>query len=450
MPKRTEFAPGLPSKGAKKAIPSLKSPEFWEFTEHRHKAKRAGQHSDIRLSDGRTAFSWASRKGLPAPGNKTLLTRQPDHTPAYMKFRGTIKEGYGAGEVERARNGPVKIRKSGPGEISLTLLDSKNPQEYKILRMPKYGKDSWLMMNHTPMASDKDDLAKGKPSYREAKVSELPNYFGKRYAISSKLDGAHVEVDFGDKVRLFSHTPSKSGELINHSYTVGIDELPVPAALKGTKVRAELIGMSDGKVIPQRELGGLMNASPAKAMKVMRDKGIDLKVAPFRIDRIRGIAASATPYRKQLKVLKSVVNALPGKAIMPDVALSTKAKERLIAAVKNKRHPLTQEGLIAWPLDEAGATPVKIKFKEHTQVYIVEVFPMTSKGEPVNLAGGFSYSLKPGGKPVGRVGTGFNRALRKELWESRKAMKNRKVIISSTDQYPSGAYRAPSFISFHL
>jgi len=75
---------------------------------------------------------------------------------------------------------------------------------------------------------------------------------------------------------------------------------------------------------------------------------------------------------------------------------------------------------------------------------------MISKGKEMPLVGALKYSLTPKGNPVGKVGTGFTKTLRKEMWEEQGDLKGRKAVIESVGQFPSGAYRAPSFVSLHL
>ena len=74
--RQREFAPGIPASRAKRSIPRVArfgQPTTWWYVDHKHEAVRAGLHSDLRLSDGQTAFSWAVRKGIPKmPGEKVL------------------------------------------------------------------------------------------------------------------------------------------------------------------------------------------------------------------------------------------------------------------------------------------------------------------------------------------------------------------------------------------
>ena len=443
------FAPGIPSRERKKAIPSAKKPRDWFLAEQEHRARRAGKHSDLRLFDGQTALSWALRKGLPEPGQSHLAIRQPDHDPAYMMYEGLIKARYGQGRVKLKRSGAVRVRNSSPEKINFAYLGAKNPSEFTMVRTPKYGPDHWLLMNRTPTLKSRPDIRTDKLKLKESPVTDIGHYMGREYAFSSKIDGGQVTVNFGKNVEVFSHMPSTSGQLINHSYVTGADKIKAPKSLDGTQVRAEVYAVKGGKVLPIQELGSLMNSAPEKALRRMREEGITLRLAPLQVLKHKGKPMEAHGYKKHQELLRSIVKAMPSNWKMPDVAYTKGKKEKMVQAIKSKVHPLTEEGVAAWPIS-AGGSPVKLKFKKHSQVYLREVYAMQRGGKPVAMAGGFKYSLTPKGKIVGRVGTGFSMAMRKEMWEAQKKMTGRKVVIESMGKYPSGAHRAPSFISFHL
>lgn len=445
------FAPGLPVKGRTRRIPTVRRPRTWVFGDQKHKAERAGLHDDFRLSDGRTAFSWALRKGIPPPGKRHLAIRQSDHSPGYIHFEGPIKSRYGRGKVSLDRGGHARVLRAGPDEIRFALLDKKNPQEMLLTRAPKYGDDKWLLHNVTPTKKTRPDIPMSKPSYRAGKAGDLGRYLSDRYVLSSKIDGAQVTATFNGKAEVYSHRPSSaSGELLNHAYILGAENVKPPKSLHGTQVRAEVFGIKDGKVIHMKDLGGIMNSSPEKALEKMKRDGIRLYAAPFSVIRHKGKSMEGSPYLDHLKVLKKAVSRLPENWIMPDVAVTSAEKKRMIKTIQKGKHPLTREGFVAHLVGEHASTPEKVKFKDHKQVYITEVFPMRMAGKTVKMAGGFTYSLTPKGKTVGRVGTGLSMRLRKEMWENRSQLKGRKVVIESTEQFPSGAYRAPSFVSFHM
>lgn len=444
------FAPGLPSKSAKRPIPSVKEPKDWEFSEQIHDAQRAKRHSDLRLSDGRTAFSWALRKGLPAkPGEKHLAIRQPDHSPSYITFSGTIKTKYGRGRVRLNRYGDVRILSSSKNKIRFATFDTQNPQEYTMIRTPKMGKDRWLVLKTTPTRKNRPDVPVTKERFREASLEDIGRFMTKKWLLASKIDGGGVTVNVGKQTEVFSQNESKKNdELINYSHILDLGT--PPKNLRGTQMRAEIFGKQGKKVIPLRQLAGLMNSSPTKARREMKSKGIKLMLAPWKMLKYRGVDVEDIPYDDQIDLMRSVSRDLPGKFVLPSIAKTPAAKAKLIQKIRSGEHPLTSEGMVAWPTKAIGARPTKVPFKKHTQVYIREVYKMKVMGKEVDLAGGFSYSLTPRGHIVGNVGTGFTAKQRKEYWEDRKILVGKKALIHSKGQFPSGAYRAPAFISLHL
>ena len=108
---------------------------------HRHDANRAGLHFDLRLEDGGVLKSWAIPKGMPTSG-RHLAIQTPDHSMEYGRWEGTIKSGYGAGDV--------KIDTSGTYE---TIDKSSNNWKFKILtgkykgvwRLTHWKEDKWLI-----------------------------------------------------------------------------------------------------------------------------------------------------------------------------------------------------------------------------------------------------------------------------------------------------------------
>jgi hypothetical protein len=445
-----QFAPGLPSKTAKKPIPSIKEPKDWEFSEQIHDAQRAKRHSDLRLSDGRTAFSWALRKGLPAkPGEKRLAIRQPDHSPSYITFRGSIKSGYGKGRVRLNRYGDVRILSASKNKIHFATLDTKNPQEYTMVRTPKMGEDRWLVLKTTPTTDSHPHVPTTREKFREASLEDIGRFMTNKWIMASKIDGGGVTVDVGKRTKVFSQNKAKgSNELINHTHLLDLGT--PPASLRGTQMRAEIFGKKGKEIIPQRELAGIMNSSPAKARRDLKRRGIKLMLAPWKMLKFRGERVDDIPYDDQIDLMKSVSRDLPGKFVLPSIAKTPGAKANLIQKIREGRHHLTGEGVMVYPKGGVDSRAYKVPFKKHTQVYIREVYRLKVMGKEVDLAGGFKYSLTPRGHIVGKVGSGFDARQRKEYWQDRKALVGKKALIHSKGQFPSGAYRAPAFISLHL
>jgi hypothetical protein len=352
--------------------------------------------------------------------------------------------------VDIGRKGLARVLSASPDKVTFAALDRQNPQRFTMVRAPKYGANRWLVLNTTPTASSRKDIPLQKEKFKTSTPADLPKFMGKDYLLSAKIDGGQVMVDLGDKPGVFSHKPSKSGELIDHTFMTGFDKLRVPKDLKGTQFKAEIFAQKGRKPLPLREVASLMNSSPQKALEEIKRKKIKIRVAPWKMLKFKGTDVSMLPYEQQRSLMQKIKRKVGPKIVLPDSASSRKAKERLLLRIKDGKHPQTDEGFVAWPRKSILATPSKIPFRGHKQVYVKEVYPMQRKGKTVDLAGGFTYSLKPGGPVVGSVGTGFSEEKRREIWQARNKIKGVKAVVESSGQHPSGAHRAPSFVAFHL
>jgi len=80
---------------------SLKKLKY-RFVIQLHKAKKAGDHFDLRLeNDNGTLSSWVIPKHkFPKNNEKILAIKTEDHPIDYIDFSGEIKGGYGKGVVE--------------------------------------------------------------------------------------------------------------------------------------------------------------------------------------------------------------------------------------------------------------------------------------------------------------------------------------------------------------
>jgi ATP-dependent DNA ligase len=218
-------------------------------------------------------------------------------------------------------------------------------------------------------------------------------------------------------------------------------------AYKDTLLRAEIYGERKGRAIPAAELGGLLNATIERSLQAQKAKNIAVKHMVFDVLRFKGKDVTKLPYEQRLKLVQQVVKALPDSFSVPESYRTPAEMRELWREIKTKKHPLSEEGIIAHPTG-TGA-PTKVKLYPEADVTIEKIFP----GEGAltgTAAGGFEYSLP--GKPgvvVGRVGTGFGREDRADMWKNPDAWVGRSVRIKAQEQFPSGAYRAPVFIARH-
>lgn len=416
-----------------KTIPKSKS-TIWDVSIQKHNADRAKLHYDFRLSDGKYAYSWALRKGIPEPGNMHLAKEQWTHIPEEMNFAGIIDSGYGKGEVKLEHKGKAKIIESSPDKVKFALISKRIPEELTLIKTKDY---DWLMINSTPTKT-KLDIPNFKDSYKSSKDIESA-IKDSDIVLEPKIDGAHAIWDLSGKFpKVFSYRPSAyTDKLIQHTYKIpGLEKIEIPKELKGVRLRGELFGVRDGKAIPSRELNAFLNSNTDKSLELQKETGTELKTIIFDV-ATKGLENK--PYREKLETLKRVNSLIPFLQV-PEVAY-TDSKRELYDTIKAGKHDLTKEGVIAWNLGKP--LPEKIKFKDDTEVWVREVYPM--EGHP-ELAGGFRYSHTKNGPIVGNVGTGFTDKDRLELWNA----VGRRATVSYQEKNPSGALRAPAFEKWEL
>lgn len=450
--RRRDFAPGLPDPKIFGKLERLPTDELLNYVIQEHRARRAGRHLDLRFGRmGRKGplYSWAIPSGvLPKPGEKRklLAVRQPLHRGQYASFEGEITEGYGAGTVKTQDRGSVIITKVQPDRINFVVAHRKFPERFTLAKMKGVGERNWLLINTTPT----EIIPHKKVHYAKVEAGDVEKLFDPKYLISEKIDGAAALMKlFHDKIEILSYRPSVKGTPIVHTMRVGgTTDIKIPKHLVGSILRGEIYGVRKGKTIPPQELGGILNASLAKSLEKQREGNIDLRVALFNIlQRGREPVSMGVEYPKRLEMLREVMQHLPGnKFHLPRMETEPEKQKKLWEDIVGGLNPRTREGIVAWPI--AGGKPVKVKLMPEADVYVREIFP-GEKGLEGKAAGGFAYSISPTGPVVGRVGTGFDAATRVDMFQNPQDFIGRVARIRSQDQFESGAYRAPSFISLH-
>ena len=444
-----DFAPGLPSKKHLGDPHSLRPGSVVDFIVQHHKAERAGPHFDVRFGTSDTGlFSWATRKGLPKPGERIALFQQPLHRHEYKEFEGEISEGYGKGQVKKHEEGQLLVTKVSPTSIYFTTAHKKFPERF-VLRKPEEGDKRWLLINTTPTEPIQyDKLHYGKISTDDAEkvLRQLP--VGS--SVQAKIDGAASLTKFHrGRIEIASYrTAKETGRPILHTERVlgGALSVDYPKELEGTVVRGELYGVKGGKAIPPQELGGILNSSVGKALQTQRERGIELKNMVFDIHRLGGKLVNNLPYERRMELTRKVLEYLPKDTFhAPEEATTAEEAVALYKKIQSGKHPLTQEGIV---IHHPEKKPSKVKFVEEHDVHITGVFPGEGKYKGKGV-GGFTYALKPGGKTVGKVGTGFTDELRRVMHENPEDFVGRVAKVRAQEKLPSGALRAPALLSLH-
>ena len=271
MPQR---ALGLPDPSEYGDMSQLSAGQLLDWIVHRHQARRAGLHHDIRFGSPETGlYSWAARKGLPEPGKKHLAVQQPLHSYDYGNFEGEIPEGYGAGTVSKADTGKVLLTKVEPNKIHFTLAHRRYPERF-VLFKPEGGlgnkEQNWLLMNTTPTKPVPFEKLHYKSIPAEQVESVLSN-LQPGSSVQAKIDGALTLTQLmKDKIELLSYRQSKvHGGPLPHTERVFHREpnVQVPKEYVGSVLAGELHATdAQGQALNPQTLGGLLNSSIAKSL----------------------------------------------------------------------------------------------------------------------------------------------------------------------------------------
>ena len=444
MPKSLKDWAGRPS--VQEPLPKITAPRDMVFVDHLHASRRqAGLHHDIRVGDpatGRT-WSWATKKGLPPPGRAHELFGTGFHPWKYLSFQGPLT-GYGQGTVKIDRKETAKVLASGPGKMQIALIEGRAPETFTISQRD----GRWYMHNTTPSRKTQiwDRLIPlERPKYREQPANSV-DLEDVGSVMEPKIDGASVLVALraGKQPEVLSTRASKTapGGFIRHTF-----KLPQLVGQKApqeadTALRAEIYGVdkSTGRVIPARELGGILNAKTPKSLKMQQEKGVELRLMPFDVMRYRGRDMGAKPYMDRLKAIRELAGRLPYLQA-PETAETPEDKARLLQEIREGRHPLTREGAVLW--DKETGRPTKLKLKPDFDVTVKSVFPSKN---PL-YGGGFTYLFNGA---EGRVGTGLSGALRRDILKHPAKYKGLIARVQAQEVFPSGKLRAPAFKGWHL
>ena len=494
---------GIPNRANYGDMSQLQPGQLVDFVQQLHDAKRSGRHYDVRFGTPQTgAFSWATKKELPEPGEKRMLYQQPIHTHRYMGFQGTLR-GYGAGSVRTHRKGQILVTSIEPNKIHFTTADERYPQRYVMLKPQGARKDTdWLMMNITPnkpVPYDKVHMLKIPAEQVEEQLAKLQP----GSSVQAKVDGASSLIQLmKNGVEITSYRTSKqTGRPIVHTERIlhGRPNMQIPPELVGSVLKGEIYGTHEGQgdlgakltdsggnlgddtagqgqvipgtgqgqpeegggvpsrtiqsprpagIIGPQTLGGLLNSTVAKSLAEQQAQKIRLKIMLHDAQQVgkMPIDPNAVPYSERQQLIRTILQHLPAETFHDaDGAGDPESALALWKQVREGKHPLSGEGIVIHP---PTGKPTKAKLLEEKDVHVTGIFPGEGKYHGLG-AGGFTYALQPGGNSVGKVGTGLSDQLRRDLYASPDEYIGRVAKIRAQEQHPSGAYRAPSFLAFH-
>jgi predicted double-glycine peptidase len=449
--------PGLPDRSNYgEPLTDLRAGNVYTLLRQLHDAARAKRHFDLRIGDPSGLHSWAMRKEMPKPGEKRLAVHQPLHDYSYKDFEGRIEKGYGEGTVSKAEEGQVLITKVTPDAVHFTQASARFPERFVLLKPRDPKSKNWLLVNTTPTVPV--GAQHEKVHFKKIPAQQIENVLAKMQPGSTaeaKVDGASSLVQLlKDGIEVTSYRTAKNnGQPIVYSERMfgGRPSTPIPKALRGTVLKGELYGLRnpEGKkpeVLPAHELGGILNATVANALEKQRAGNIQLRNMLYDIPQLGKQPVQDLPRAERRKLLEQVLPHLPADYFhLSEAAETPESAQQLWDRIRSSKHPLTREGIVLHP---ATGVPQKGKLLEESDVHITGVYPGRGKYRGIG-AGGFEYALTPGGKTVGRVGTGISDELRRELWREPDIYRGRVAKIRSQGQFASGAHRAPVLLAPH-
>ena len=429
---------GIPDKTTFKGMPTTKETE-WSLNVQQHDAKRAGKHFDLRLNDPNTnhAYSWALRK-FPESGQKVLAVEQPTHAKSYMGWSGVIESGYGAGKVRSKIFDRVEVLESTPDKIT---FNAYGPGQ-KVTRylLTRTSAKNWLLFNYTKVKDPNIPDYKPKMKHTEIDKVKLDDL---SQVIAPKADGAHTTISIrpNKRIDVYSYRLSKKRpERIDHTYRTDLYKLRGPKELGNTVIRSELYLPRK----PASTTAGLLNTDVWKSREKQLTITGKLKNMIFDVVKYKGKFVEDKPYAEKLLMLKEINKAIP-QLKLPELAYTPTQKQRLLAAIKNKQHPETTEGVVLYNLDKS--VPAKAKMHEDYDVRIVGTFEAdpTSKYHGKGI-GGFVVSPEYDQSVTFKVGSGLSDVERRLAYDKPKDFVGQWAKIKGYEKYVSGKIGKPVYL----
>ena len=382
------------------------------FVVHRHHASHL--HYDLRLEQDGVLKSWAVPRGLPPhPGVKRLAVQTEDHPMKYLTFDGKIPKGqYGGGDMWIYALGKYQITKDKKDGFYFRLNSKEVNGEYRIYKIKA---KEWLLERvDTPQINYLNDII--EPMLSD--ISEaVPK--GDDYLYEVKWDGIRAIISLEDgQVRIRSR---------NHNdITKQFPELQV--ADKAFRANCALFDVEivcldkDGKPDFKKVIHRLMSTGDTNIQKLSKSSPSYCYI--FDCLYMDGRSLVGEPLIRRKEWLKDAVrNDMPYR-----VSESMDDGDSLFEAARE--HSL--EGIMAKKKDgkylpgRRSDLWLKIKVRQTAECALIGYTP--GKGNRSQTFGSLQIAEKVNGELHyrGKVGTGFDDAMMKEVLVALKKQKQTK------------------------
>ena len=379
------------------------------FVVSRHHASH--MHYDLRLEQDGVLRSWSVPKGLPQrPGIKRLAVQTEDHPMEYLNFEGTIPKGqYGGGSMWIFFQGRYEITKlKKDGSIYFKLNSKVHTGEY---RMYKIKQKEWLMERVDQMQTDwlRESI---EPMFSDSS-KKIP--VGDNYIYEVKWDGIRVTVTLDEGVV----------KIINRNkrdVTEKFPELIVPNAFRATNgiFDAEIICVgSDGKPDFRKVINRLTTSGKTNIDRAVKTSPVFCYIFDCLFIDGRSVM-NDTLMRRRTWIEDVVKTDSPYRVSQIEEdgqALFQAAKEHGLEGIMAKRKDSK------YILGKRTDSWLKIKVKDTADCVIIGY--TEGKGNRGQAFGSLhiAQQTQKGLLYRGKVGTGFDDKLIKEIFSEIKKLK---------------------------
>ncbi len=380
------------------------------FVVHRHHASHL--HYDLRLEQDGVLKSWAVPRGLPPhPGVKRLAVQTEDHPMKYLTFDGKIPKGqYGGGDMWIFALGKYQITKDKKDGFYFRLNSKEVNGEYRIYKIKE---KEWLLERvDTPQVNYLQDMI--EPMLADS-MSSVPK--GEEYLYEVKWDGIRAMITLEDgQVRIRSRN--------NNDITAQFPELQV-----GDKAFRATCGLFDAEIVCLDKAGRpdfkkvihrLMSTGETNVQK--QSKASPAYCYVFDCLYLDGRPLVNDPLTRRKEWLKDAIktdsNYRVSEIIEDGASLFEAAKEHGLEGIMAKRSDSKY-----YPGRRTDGW-LKIKVRQTSDCYIVGY--TEGKGNRQSTFGALQIAEKVGSDLHyrGKVGTGFDDSMMKEILAMLKKQKN--------------------------
>lgn len=412
------------------------------FVIQKHAARRL--HYDFRLEHDGTLKSWAVPKGVPfVKGDKRLAVQVEDHPLEYAGFEGIIPEGqYGGGTVMVWDTGTYEIIDGdlNRGKLHFALHGHKLRGEWVLARIRDAEENQWLLIksaeNLRPIGKKRDD----ESALTGRTMAAISHEADATWQSSDESAKSTLEFIAPMKARLVSTPPAEKGwsfELKFDGYRAlalkenrrvdllssnaksfnarfpeiveGLAEFPAgKAVLDGEIVALDSEGRPSFPAIQARELGSERPPLLFYVFDLLSLDGRDLQKLPLHARRDR-----------LAKLLRHDIDPVRFSPDLGDdpIRLLEEVRSRGLEGIIGKRRDSVYQ-----PGKRSGAW-IKLKCV-HEQEFVIGGYTAPAGTRKYFGALLIGYFDKNKLCFAGKVGTGFDAALLKMLYERMEALRS--------------------------